>query len=602
MSAEDRTTKVRGSEGKGSLATSSSDRLRLKKSVFTLEERKDQIRKLLQGLDLDQEGKDGEDMLGLEGVLDRWAQVLMETLPPTPWTAVYSINLGDKARQGLIVDVTKHDFEELTVEGQIIGEVHPNGEICAVHTPKVKDSGNMVHDVPMEDLQIFPVEGYYVEKLEKWNAILDHLAFFKNHLWFSFDEGTDEDEELDVRDREYLVEKYGVDSAVLKYYDTKATQALSPRGGLWHEKCLENRIQILKSHVANENGIYRQLRYLSDEYNSLKTDLYEDAEPLLFGTGKPELIAECLDIRRKMRDVRVKVENLQNSEMRNAVEVLRMDRKRREREASRKGRFTSYVTLVWDDNCGNFDDMVEAMNNAKLIVGFDGDSTVLEIKPSFQASLDDALPGDTIVIPRGTHRMTNWGAFRNGGTIFGFDPQESIIEVNTCNWPSKDLSSGYAIIVEKSVTFQNLLIKPEETRESKGILVKSGSVMMKNCQVNEFDVTTRIMPGASLVLETVSFSIGRVGLIVDEGASVEANVFDVFGHSYPFVFKDPSGQKLSFNHVGTDYASNHTTVVIDGDNANAADLLKEAVMTDCEDLKEDVNAGIRTVKIFDENA
>ena len=97
-----------------------------------LGERRQEMRRLLLGVTSGASGEASrrgsidldDDQLGIKHVLDRWSQVLTETLPPCPWTAV--------SKNGAFVDVKTVSFESLEVVADVIsGE----GEGTEVQVP-----------------------------------------------------------------------------------------------------------------------------------------------------------------------------------------------------------------------------------------------------------------------------------------------------------------------------------------------------------------------------------------------------------------------------------------------------------------------------------
>ena len=97
--------------------------------VESLTERRQEMRRLLLGVTSGDASRRGsvdldDDQLGIRHVLDRWSQVLSETLPPCPWTAVW--------KGGAVVDVRTVSFESLEAVADVIsGE----GEGTEVEVP-----------------------------------------------------------------------------------------------------------------------------------------------------------------------------------------------------------------------------------------------------------------------------------------------------------------------------------------------------------------------------------------------------------------------------------------------------------------------------------
>ena len=126
-----------------------------------LAERRKEMRRLLLGVtsaagDASRRGSVDldDDQLGIRHVLDRWSQVLIETLPPCPWTAVW------KAKS--VVDVKTVIFESMEAVADVISGNNEGAEV-EVPLEEVVLSRQLNDNLPEETItryHLFQLSGF----------------------------------------------------------------------------------------------------------------------------------------------------------------------------------------------------------------------------------------------------------------------------------------------------------------------------------------------------------------------------------------------------------------------------------------------------------
>ena len=201
---------------------------------LTIDERRRQIHRLLLGMDIfdDHNDLEVEDQLGIAHITDRWSQVLGETLPECPWTAVWR---DDGDCQKRIVDVTTVNFTDMMAEVQILSPTTSDGLTSA----------------PLEDLLVCALLNEFPEKqVQKVNVILDHLRFFRQNIYFPWDDGFGGDCPSDMEDLD-------ANSMVMRYL--RQMMDSTPQYD-WMEVHFSNRFKVYQDFITGQSLDYLKLK------------------------------------------------------------------------------------------------------------------------------------------------------------------------------------------------------------------------------------------------------------------------------------------------------------------------------------------------------
>jgi len=482
---------------------------------LNLEERRTEMRRLLLGVTVssdDHQSIDGfeDDELGILHVTDRWSQVLLETLPPTPWTAVWTANPDVE----VVVDVTSLDLESLCAQGRVISAPKDGGSIKHI-------SEGSISTMPLEDLTISELlnEDQIAEDVaKKCNRVLGHLKFFRQHLYMNWDDPEHEGlEGLGGDDSHALfqavVEEWGDHSVQARYLERLLLIPLNRQqdpdqtvsGGRdqitydWMEVHFENRFRVFSDFARGESLVYLRMKQMSAEYEGLKDELNHhhrcavafaaasDARGDIAESAEASsaiAAARCVTILNRMQALKDEAETTENPDLLKSS----IESKREKEYLAREPGFRANVILVWKG--GSAQSLTQAMQDLERevsevggVTGLTASETNLMFAPDLTEALERALlPGDVIALPAGVHSASAGLHLPNGVALVGLDAEETVLAIRTYAEDGSDVAGGYHVIADSGVTLKNLLINNETgCLDARGIWAKR-SLTMRRCQ------------------------------------------------------------------------------------------------------------------------
>ena len=515
----------------------------------------------------------------------RWAHLLKGVLPQSklPMSAIWKCSQGSNESYSLgsskqredcpknyfACDITSIDYHKLTASA----DVYYPGEDDATEVLDIfLHEFSLVNMASDEEATEGDIELVLTDKeIKSANVMLDHLRFFYNVIWFPWDEKQEEE----IED-------------LYETHDHKED---------WVAIHLNNRIKAYDDYLEGTNDVYdRLIRFamehdrLVNRQNSIKS-FYEDED----GGHDDLIMAENLEIEDALDMICKKAERMENSTLRNAFEKIARLRK----IEARKSMLSDYARVGYP-NCNqviflvtgsltNLKGQLEFMLKAQEKLSFDAKLANVICRENLQLAVDDVLPGDIIILPPGEHVLSDWGDFKEGGSIFGINPKDpSLIELQT-------MPRRYGLEISNGATIENIVLtsshlidtnacnddmslndsdsidQSNQLTERHGILVKSGRVYMSNCTILGLECAVKVMPNASIEMKKCKLNLNKVGMIAEKSVVVKLDDVSFEGNAegntekYGMVIvENMAGLNLTFNNVSLRYDKGHMIFVDNG--------------------------------------
>jgi len=237
----------------------------------------------------------------------------------------------------------------------------------------------------------------------------------------------------------------------------------------------------------------------------------------------------------------------------------------------------------------NLKAITEFMLKAQQKVGFDFKLANVICREHLQSAIDDALPGDIVVLPPGEHVIKDWGDLKEGGSIFGVNPIDpSLIELQT-------IPRRYGMEISNGATFENVVISSSHMTnnndcsedmslndsesidlsnllsERHGLLVKSGTVQMNNCTFLGLECAIKVMTNASIEMKKCKINLNRIGIMAEKNAKLTFEDVSFEGDTenddekYGIVIRENMvGHNMNFSNVSLRYDKGHFLFVDSG--------------------------------------
>ena len=477
---------------------------------------------------------------------------------------------GDKAKNYFACDITSINYERLTATADVFYQGEDDAtEVSDIYLHELS-LVNMNSEDEVEDGDM-DIDTLTEEEIKSANVMLDHLRFFCTVVWFPWDEK--QEDEID---------------------DSFCTN--DPKED-WVEIHLEHRIDAFSDYLKGNNDVYDRLIKLAGEHDQLMnrqnsiTSFYEHDD-----LGKDELIiGENLEIEDALDNIKKQADRLENPTLRSAVEKMARLRKVEKRQSmmsnyARVGHpSNNQVICLVTGKLTNLKEMTEFMQKAPQKVGIDIRLANVTCRETLQSAVDDLLPGDIIVLPPGDHVLKDWGDLKEGGSLYGIDPNDpSLVELST-------MSKRYGIEVRNGANFENIVFSSSHLTNNNdlnndmsfdesesidissqlakrhGLLVKSGSVKMVNCTFLGLECAAKVMENGSLAMEKCKLNLNKVGLIAEKHANITLNDVSFEGdiesdvEKYGIIImENMAGNNIAFNKVNLRFDSGHFIFVDPG--------------------------------------
>lgn len=526
-----------------------------------------------------------------KSIKKRWAINLRKVLPETklPISALWRCSVGssdsydlgsfkdfaDHPISYLVCDVKSIDFDKLTAAVDVFYPEEENSTemILYLHELSLVDMDSGENPAEEEDMEIRMNN----DELKAANAVLDHVRFFYNVVWFPWDE-----RQVEEMDDTYVV------------HDTAED---------WVTLHLEHRMIAYKEYHRDSSDVYDRLKKLAYEYDHLIKRLSNIAplyENDIGDNNKDDfIIVELHEIEDSLDTISKQADRLENPPLRKAFEKVARLRKIDARNAMLSD-YThigqqinrQVMCLVTGGNITNLKGMTDFMVKAQQKVGIDMKLGNVMYRDDLQSAIDDVLPGDIIILPPGEHVVKDWGDLKEGGSIYGVDSSNpSLIELQT-------MAGRYGMEISNGAVFENIIISSSQFTNNNccteddvslsdsanmditnqipvarhGILVKSGVVHMINCTILGLQSAVKVMANAGLVMKRCKLNLNHTGIIAEkmsdkvvlEDVRLEGNGDNDEPQYGIVIFEDMAGANFSFNNVSLRYIHSHFVFVDPG--------------------------------------
>ncbi|PSN50703.1 hypothetical protein C0J52_01193 [Blattella germanica] len=378
----------------------------------------------------------------------------------------------------------------------------------------------VMDDISLPEVHMVPLIYLYPTKQQESDLLaiteiascLDQFRLFYNNLWQPWD---CEDENVD------WVSTH-LHARLRMFYDMQL--GILPHGTGLH----------IRSLLQEAREIQYRMEELEDENSSNPDEEQKNKDNLL----------ALIELQIRREQIKSEIEILENPDVRHLVvkkKTLDYEKKRKIRD------FSTEFCFVWLG--GTIDELIENLNKIKSHFHY---SILIKTSPLLQEALDQAIPGDTIILCPGIHRVHSLSGQDTIGTLQGYmEPSASTIVSRENRSIFLDLNGG--------ITFENLTIDAEivkiamacrgglttlkncrilgKSSSQTGILVERGIFEAENCEFICFGIGIILQSGAEVSLINCKISCCNTGLKISEGAMLDlqkSNISECLEHGIQF--------------------------------------------------------------------
>ena len=328
------------------------------------------------------------------------------------------------------------------------------------------------------------------------------------------------------------------------------------------------------------------LQRLSFEFENLVKQIKDKEDELSNPTVGQLLANQCFKILNQLQEIVLKAETFETPQFRQSFAERRVEDLQIERDRMGHNVWGHRQEVIVVSARKSAKDLVDILTAITSHVNEDMENIKVQFVPDLQSALDTYLENDIIVLPPGVHWALE-GVRLSNVSIFGLDADETMIAIE----PKTD-AKGFNIHVEGGVSIQNVIFNNETPNSVNGILVHR-NLMMNSCKLSNFEVSIKVMPGAGLDLTSCTLTDTKIGL--DIASNVTANKTKILNCEHPLLLRNPKGDGIKFNQVSADEMGN--VVVVSEVPVEASEIMKDAKLTECENLLTDHN--LVTVSSYD---
>ncbi|XP_066991248.1 protein nessun dorma isoform X2 [Anabrus simplex] len=463
-------------------------------------------------------------VLPASDVRKEWAYHADLVLEPSGWQAVWKVSrrkcddLRIQFPAYLFVMVEGIDTESLTAQVTILEET-------GGHNISERQEAALINLYPTV------TQNYKLMYVHETANFLDKLRFFYDYLWQPWD--IEDDDKQDW-----------------------ATAHLEARLLLYHDM-QSGRVSL--EMVKHIQSLLQEARSLNYNIERLEGEV-DDKDDI-----EAEIFCKLMDMHGRMDAIKKEFEMHEDPQMRNLL-IMKKHYNRHSLSRSLESRCNQNVCIIWPG--GSVDGYIELLKASKPHIT---EEAFVRSCCNLQDAVDQAVPGDIILLSTGTHNILGLGEFEKGGSIKGIStPESTRLVPNGAGNVLMNCTGGELILENITIDAQQLQIALaahhttvrlnncyieghlDNSSTNEGLLGLSGSkILLQNCNITGFGKGLVIHSQGEASLTSCKISSCNIGIMVFDGGKLDLQKCTVSDCMEYGVKVEISKQNFTANKVGS---------------------------------------------------
>jgi len=374
-----------------------------------------------------------------------WSCYLELVVEPAGWMAIL-IPSADTARM-LKVDAGRRGAMVVEVLNINCDVLEAEVEILRSSDDRVISDG-FKSEVPIDELYPLKNQEFDTLNMNATVVALDLIRFFYKHIWMPWDEDSD----IPDWPGQHLANRINLHFSLATGKGNEATA-------------------IRLDELACKAEMNRTALQELEEAVGLADEDSLDVDPEL----SYQVVGKLYQLHQEQDSIRREAELLENPMLRIAVTANKVAARKEGRSNLEPG-----MLIVWGGGAvSEFNKLTESIGDE-----FGSESNIL-VFPDIQHAIDTAVVGDNVIVcSAGEHKLRGLGALSKGGKIIGRVPTGKVTLV------PGDTSNVFLGLENGVLEFRDLNL--DFGRQSVGMLVRGGDVIMENVSMTGGDTMIRI--------------------------------------------------------------------------------------------------------------
>ncbi|XP_066991249.1 protein nessun dorma isoform X3 [Anabrus simplex] len=398
-------------------------------------------------------------VLPASDVRKEWAYHADLVLEPSGWQAVWKVSrrkcddLRIQFPAYLFVMVEGIDTESLTAQVTILEET-------GGHNISERQEAALINLYPTV------TQNYKLMYVHETANFLDKLRFFYDYLWQPWD--IEDDDKQDW-----------------------ATAHLEARLLLYHDM-QSGRVSL--EMVKHIQSLLQEARSLNYNIERLEGEV-DDKDDI-----EAEIFCKLMDMHGRMDAIKKEFEMHEDPQMRNLL-IMKKHYNRHSLSRSLESRCNQNVCIIWPG--GSVDGYIELLKASKPHIT---EEAFVRSCCNLQDAVDQAVPGDIILLSTGTHNILGLGEFEKGGSIKGIStPESTRLVPNGAGNVLMNCTGGELILENITIDAQQLQIALAAHHTT---VFDGGKLDLQKCTVSDC-----MEYGVKVEISKQNFTANKVGSI-----------------------------------------------------------------------------------------